>query len=226
MRAGTSWLRKQLDRHPALWTATPKELHFFDRHFEDSPSAYAAHFAAAPPGALAGEITPAYAVLPGERIATVRRWIPEAKLLFMMRDPVARFWSHARKDFPQFRGKPVDDATVGELADFAQLPDVARRGDYLACLRAWLEHFPAGQIHCAFLEEAAGDPVAVLRAVFEFLGVDPEPGIDRQLAGRRENARAPVPMPGSLREQLEDELYRDMGPLAELLGRELPWGRG
>ena len=44
--------------------------------------------------------------------------MPDVKLLFIMRDPVERAWSHARKDFPQFRNKPVEEAEIDELREF------------------------------------------------------------------------------------------------------------
>jgi hypothetical protein len=223
MRAGTSWLRKQLDRHPELWTATPKELHYFDRHFTNTAEDYAAHFADAPPEAIAGEITPAYAILDPEKIATARRWMPELKLLFMMRDPVARAWSHARKDFPQFRGIAAEEASVDELIAFADQPQVAARGEYLTCLRAWLEHFSREQLWCGFLENAASDPTATLTDLFTFLGVDPKEGIDPKAAARRENTRPDAPIPDRFREHLESTLYGQNSELADLLETDLPW---
>ncbi len=224
MRAGTSWLRKQLARHPGIWTATPKELHFFDRHFTDRAEDYAEHFETAPAGLVAGEITPAYAILDDDKIATARRWMPGARLLFMLRDPVERAWSHARKDFPQFHGKPAEEAEADELVAFVEQPQVAARGDYLACLRNWLAHFDRAQLWCGFLEDAADNPVPVLTGLFEFLGVDPEQGIDREAASRRENTRPDAPIPGALREHLADRLYRQNDTLADLLARDLPWG--
>lgn len=223
MRAGTSWLRKQLERHPEVWTASPKELHFFDRHFTDSPAAYAAHFGKAPAAARCGEITPAYAILPDATIATVRHWMPKAKLLFMLRDPVARAWSHARKDFPQFRDKPAEEASADELIAFAEQPQVAARGDYLTCLRHWLQHFPREQLWCGFLEHAATDPAALLGGLFTFLDVDPHLGIDTKAAARRENARPGAPIPDALRAYLEESLYAQNAELADLLGQKLPW---
>jgi len=224
MRSGTSWLGKQLKQHPGIWTSSPKELHFFDRHFTDSPQAYARHFSDAPEEATLGEITPAYAILNKEKIATARAWMPEIKLLFIMRDPVERAWSHARKDFPQFRNKPVEEAEIDELREFMASPQVARRGDYLACLQDWLTHFDASQLWCAFLEDAATDPVPMLRELFVFLGVDPEQGIDLHLASQPQNTRPQAPIPDPLRTYLSEQLYLQNAGLEALLGRPLPWG--
>ncbi|MFP6872731.1 MAG: sulfotransferase domain-containing protein [Verrucomicrobiales bacterium] len=224
MRSGTSWLGKQLKQHPGIWTASPKELHFFDRHFTNSPQAYARHFSDAPAEMAAGEITPAYAILDTGKIAAARAWMPDVKLLFIMRDPVERAWSHARKDFPQFRNKPVEEAGIDELQEFMELSQVLQRGDYLACLQDWLTHFDASQLWCAFLEDAATDPVSLLRQLFVFLNVDPAREIDLKAAGQRANTRPQAPMPDPLRTYLSEQLYRQNAALEALLGRTLPWG--
>ena len=80
MRSGTSWLRRNLNRHPQIWMAEPKELHFFDRHFDERKRAwlpaeheakvrYGESFCGAPVGRTVGEFTPAYAVMDASMIA-------------------------------------------------------------------------------------------------------------------------------------------------------------
>lgn len=240
MRSGTSWLRRNLNQHADIWMAEPKELHFFDRHFADRKRAwlpleheakvrYGENFAEAPSGKTLGEFTPAYAVLGDEMIARLRLWAPDVKLLFIMRDPVERAWSHARKDFAKYWGKDdqrLEDASVDDLRPFFESPDVAMRGDYLACLRAWFEHFPAAQVWTGFMEDvAAGDEAEVLRSVFGFLGVDAAAGIDPAEAKKVVNPRPPVPMPDGLNAYLKEILYGQNEKLSALLGRTVPWGK-
>ena len=223
MRAGTSWLNKQLKRHPEIWMSSPKELHFFDRHFTESPGDYARSFAGAPHAMCAGEFTPAYAILESPKVAIVHSWMPKLKLLFMMRDPVERAWSHARKDFPQFRNKPVEEAQADELREFMALPQVAMRGDYTTCLKNWLKHYDASQLWCGFLEQASTEPVSMLRELFIFLEVNPDEEINRELANRPENTRPKSPIPEHLRSYLSEQLYPQNEGLKSLLGCSLPW---
>ena len=223
MRAGTSWLNKQLKRHPEVWMSSPKELHFFDRYFTESPGDYARNFSGAPQAMCAGEITPAYAILESRKVAIIRSWMPNLKLLFMMRDPVDRAWSHARKDFPQFRNKPVEEAQSDELHEFMALPQVAMRGDYTTCLKNWLKHYGASQLWCGFLEQAATEPVSMLRELFIFLGVNPDEEINQELATRPENTRPKSPIPEHLRTYLSEQLYPQNEGLKSLLGCSLPW---
>ena len=238
MCSGTSWLRRNLNQHPQIWMAEPKELHFFDRHFghrrrhwlpaeHEAKVRYGEHFCTAPAGKAVGEFTPAYAVMASSMVARVRRWAPDAKLLFMMRDPVERAWSHARKDFAKYwakDGMALEEASLEDLKPFFASPDVAKRGDYLTCLQQWLEHFPREQVWTGFMEDVAqGEEAGVLRSVFGFLGVDPEVGIDAEEAKKVVNPRAPVAKPDGLVEHLRSQLYGQNAALAGLLGRSIPW---
>jgi len=238
MRSGTSWLRRNLNQHSEIWMAEPKELHFFDRHFGERKHAwlpseheakvrYGSSFGSAPKGMTTGEFTPAYAVLDSEMIARVRSWIPDVKLLFIMRDPIHRAWSHARKDYAKYwakDGKVLEDATVDDLRPFFESENVANRGDYLACLQAWFEHFPPEQIWTGFMEDvAAGEEAKVLRSVFGFLGVDTNLEIDEAEAKKVVNPRPPIQMPDGLEAYLKELLYGQNQGLRELLGRKVPW---
>jgi hypothetical protein len=93
MRSGTTSLHHWLRSHPAVHMSTPKEVHYFDLHYERGPQWYAGHFAGAAPGQVTGESTPEYLFLPWarERLADD---VPRAKLVVTLRDPVERAWSH------------------------------------------------------------------------------------------------------------------------------------
>ena len=112
-----------------------------------------------------------------------------------------------------------------DLQPFFESSDVVARGDYVSCLNAWLEHFPRNQIWTGFMEDvASGEEAAVLKSVFEFLGVDSSGvGIDQEEAKKVVNPRPQVPMPEGLREILADALYKQNDALGELLGRSIPW---
>ena len=120
-RAGTTWLHRVLRRHPALWLAPVKELHYFDKlsrtrtwldarerrrvkwknlasidlwHLSyllgaRSDTWYAHLFhTAQQQGLIAGEITPTYAGLDGEKFRRIRDINSEIKLIYVMRDPL------------------------------------------------------------------------------------------------------------------------------------------
>ncbi len=237
MRSGTSWLSHHLRRHPEIWLGK-KELHFFDRELDaraipilpreiEARSRYALKFI---PGRLAGKVvgecTPAYAVLERDAIARIHAWCPRVRLLFMMRDPVERAWSHARKSFLSKRGRPVAEASEAELKEFLEGPFTRRRGDYAWVLANWLSFYDRDQLFIAFFDELESDPGGLLRAVFQFLGVDPDVPLDRREMASRVNPRPQAPMPEWVRSYLSDIFYKDTTRLEDLCGREVPWRRG
>jgi hypothetical protein len=116
-KAGTTWLHANLRRHPDVFVADPKELHHFDETFHRGLRFYAGHFT---PGRhqVRGEITPAYGILPVERIRFIRTVMPEVKLIFLMRNPIDRAWSHAVMQLGTRRNRAPADITPAELVDF------------------------------------------------------------------------------------------------------------
>jgi hypothetical protein len=96
-KGGTTSLYNLLTRHPLVRSSVLKELHFFDRHFEEGVEWYRRCFPRPEPKngreTVTGEATPYYmfdAAVP-ERLAEV---LPEARLVAMLRNPVDRAYSH------------------------------------------------------------------------------------------------------------------------------------
>jgi sulfotransferase family protein len=175
-KAGTTWLYRMLKRHPDIGMPEQKELHFWDKH-EPEPAVvdrYLNSFAGLH-GRARGEITPSYAILPSERIAAVHRHLPELRLLFVMRNPIERAWSQARMELARalHRGEAIPESAWSQWLT-AQLGSVGslRRGDYAACLRNWLQHYPREGLMVTVHEENHRAPRDFLTACARHLGVD------------------------------------------------------
>ncbi len=235
-RAGTTWLWENLRRHPAVWTPRTKELKFFDHRFHkrrvpflgselEARLRYASRFAVgALRGKVTGEISPSYAVLPLAQIALVHAWIPEGRILYMMRDPVLRAWSQASRSFPRINGKPVDQASPTELVRFFELPQIARASDYFTCLTNWLTFYDRRQLFVCVTEDLSTNAVGVLRELYRFLGVDPDLRLDAESVAAPVHPGAPPRIPEGIREYLVETLYEQKRRLESLIGRKLPWG--
>lgn len=234
-RAGTSWVAAHLSSHPQIRMGR-KEIHFFDRKL-GAPGAsgsardrfnqirYLARFVRAGGGGrIRGEITPAYAILEPDVIRRVAEWMPDARLIFMMRDPIERAWSQARNGFPRWRGKPLESVGRDELICYFDSDPVRGRSDYAACLHSWFRHFPREQFFFGFLEEIRKRPEDLLRDLFGFLEVRAM-AADRASLAKPVHASAPVPMPDWLRDHLEREYAFDADEVSELIGRRVPWSR-
>lgn len=178
-KTGSTWLADNLRCHPAIFIPAIKEIKYFSTWFKRLDlNWYLQHFILGS-GRVKGEASPDYALLPIERIRLIRSMAPDLKLIFLMREPVSRAWSHARHNC---RYREVN--FVGSNSDFEDVTDEQwtknfshdwpmSSGDYFGQLRRWLTVFPREQLYVDFFESIEHDPIALLRKVFAFLGVDP-----------------------------------------------------
>jgi hypothetical protein len=169
-KAGTTWLGTNLRCHPELFVSRPQELHFFDEHFDAGLAAYSGNFSDAG-GRVKGEITPAYALLPAERVRFIRRVMPDVRLVFVMRNPIERAWSQAMMKLVHIPGRNLEDLSEAELLDQMSSRASRRRGDYVATLDTWQSEFPTEQLFIGFFEDVKQRPQELLSDVFDFLGV-------------------------------------------------------
>ena len=172
-KSGTTTIFHLLKRHPDLFGPNPKELRYFSRLFHRGENWYLQHFRDCLPGQLAFEATPQYTYFPQftgvpERIAKFR---PDMKLLYVVRDPVARIVSH----YGLWRRTKSLEYSNAEL-DFANKTKrnlFVNRTRYMMQINEYRRWFPDDQIHCIFLEEYVRDPDSVFAGIAKFLGVKP-----------------------------------------------------
>ena len=137
---------------------------------EHSWEAYAALFESAPPGQLACDFTPAYATLDRHTVAEIAKVIPQAKIIFVLRDPVERAVSGAlHRLWCDGVLQPTDD----QLVRTCESLDNRLRTDYLTTLTIWKEHFLSSQILIIFHDDIVANPMGVLSKVCLFLGISP-----------------------------------------------------
>src|SRR5690606_1986293 len=189
MKCGTTSLHRILDQHPGVFLPlgelfffdvddvqqhpdafvyTPGGWTFFDyeAEFERYLAWYAAHFAAAAPGQLVGEDTTTYLASPRapERI---RALLPEARIIVLLRDPVARavshYWhlvQHRRAIYP-----------LEEMLQRAP-ENLLVRGHYREQIERYLRFFPRDRVKVLLFERLVADPQAVVDDVCAFLGLE------------------------------------------------------
>ncbi len=235
-KTGTTWLAENLRCHPELFVARTKEVRYFSSWCDWLDlNWYLDHFADGV-GRVKGEASPSYAILPVERIRLIRRLMPDVKLIFLLRDPIARAWSHARHNHvyreANFADVPQDFADIGPeqwRANFRHEWTVAS-GDYLGQLRRWLAVFPRDQMYVGFYESIASAPEHLLGDLFPFLGVRTDVDFSTFRLRERIQPGLPAPLPPDLRADLQ-ELWsnrtRELVPfLREQFNLRLPpeWG--
>ncbi len=127
---------------------------------------------------IAGELTPAYSGLPQGMVERIARELPALKIIFLIRDPVARAWSalQMKKRILDREGPGLAlddlDAIRSQLSD----PWFQVRSYPTQTIRRWAQAFPKSQFRLEFFDDIVSSPQAVRQSIMEFLGVDPALG--------------------------------------------------
>lgn len=163
---------------------------------------------------VAGDITPGYAALSEEQVRGVRAMLPSARIIFIMRDPIARTWSGLRM---YARHRAIDVGSEAFLMEYARRSSVMLRSDYVRTLSIWEAHYPAEQIFLGFLEELA-EPEDLLLRLYRFLGVDASPRHIPGFARSKVHAGRPQEMPRAFARQLAREHHAQLQALHARFG--------
>lgn len=169
MKCGTSSLHRYLDLHPQISMSRQKEPDFFltDRNWSRGVRWYAEMFDRSKP--VRGEASVNYTNLPvSEGVAErMRDLLGAPKLIFMVRDPIERSLSHYLHARASGRTELSLEQALGDLG--SRFVDRSR---YARQLEPFLAAFDPETLLIRSQEELRDRRQAVMREVFEFLGVD------------------------------------------------------
>ncbi len=170
MKAGTTSLFHYLSEHPQIFVHPQKELAYFVAPEQRRRvGSYEDFFESAPPHAFPGDISTQYTKFPQfpHVPGRIRQKVPDARLIYIVRDPIARTISHYHHNLLQgLESAPIEAAL---RADSRYL-EFSR---YRMQLSFYEQHFPREQILVVVLEELHAQPVATISAVFRHIGCDP-----------------------------------------------------
>jgi Sulfotransferase family len=212
-RCGTSWWYDSMRRHPRIRRSPlGKEVHYFDRFWRgDAPENVAAEYASLfprPEGQLVGEWTPRY-LADFWSVRLLRKAAPDARILVMLRDPVARYRSAVARL----------QRMAEEQGDRVRLPsigDATWRGFYFQQLRHVFEHFPREQVLVLQFERCVQDPVGEMERTWRFVGAEPLSEPPERLLKHRQAGRGTPQLEPQLGEDLAERYREDSARLAEL----------
>jgi len=235
-RSGTTGLYKTLQQHPDICLAEPirPEPKFFldplgvRGGYREYRRRHFAHHAGQ---RLLGEKSTSYIERP-EAIDGIRQMLPDAKLVFVLRDPVARAYSNWR--FSRDHGlEPLsfDEALEAEPERLAAgaPPGLSvnpfayvARGHYVRYLEQWSRHFPREQILVVLSESLFAGSDAVL-LLLERLGVSTDLPL-RPAERTNASADGPEAVPAGAIARLRRTFAQDIEALADAWHVDVtPW---
>jgi hypothetical protein len=169
LKCGTTSIHHYLGLHPEVQMSKPKELNFFvsELNWDLGLDWYRGRFDDR--FAVRGESSPHYTNMPRFQGAAerIREHCPDAKLIYMVRDPIKRVLSH----WVHAKGAGYEH---GELTDVLSRPDTAyvQRSMYWMQLQPYLALFERDRIEIFTSEELGAQREETLRRAFRYAGVD------------------------------------------------------
>jgi hypothetical protein len=129
---------------------------------------YGSLFTLAGANQTCGEITPEYCLVPDVGIEHVLRLSPDVKILFALRDPIERSWSHMRMQVrrSEQRGKTVD---VRQVLTYEELE---QRANYPELIARWRSRVADSRLFLMFFDDIQSRPQELMEQVCRFLEVD------------------------------------------------------
>jgi hypothetical protein len=239
-RTGSTWLHANLSRHPEVHLHRDKETFYFSTlgrpdapryrfdYLEDYLSSFREdigtrllkhYHALRRCGSfyrprVRGDFTASYGVLEEDVIAEIVRLRPDIRGIMLVRDPVERAWSHAKKDLVRGRDRAADEA---ELLDFIRSADQIARADYRAAITRWTRYLAPRHLFVAPYSRIGSDPEALLDEISGFLGIRRLGGASKRHVTTRQNVTSEASVPASLDAAVQSALAPAVASYRELL---------
>jgi hypothetical protein len=235
-RTGTTWIHENLRWHPQILWPEQKEIFFFSRlkepgHpkfrsaqltwylelFRDRPAQRLLrhvqalrYFGRLYQPIVRGEATASYAAMDRDLVEEVVTLNPDVRAILMIRNPVERAWSHAKKDLVRNAGRKLADVDSSEFEAFFRDEYQRRCARYVANVDTWEACLAPGHLMVGKFEDVSVRPEALLTEVMEFLGVDSDARFLGPAVREAVNPTAGDGVPERYRRFLEELLADDI----------------
>ena len=175
MKAGTTTLFSDLDTHPEIYFPERKEPACLVDEATLSPGGcarYAAHYRAAAPEQRCGDASTSYTMLPiwpGVPARARRLLGPGLKVIYVVREPVARIISHHRHMLSA--GETMADIDRSVRSD----PRLLAFSRYAAQIGPWMDTLGPDAVQVVQFERFVRQRAATTAELTAFIGLDPRP---------------------------------------------------
>ena len=224
-KSGTSALDRYLRQHPQIFLPAEKELHFFDDETQPWPrpdwQKFHQHFKDAKPHQRCGEATPItmYWDPAPERVWTYN---PNMKLVVLLRDPVARAFSHwAMESARHAETLSFRDAIAQEQQRAAacrplqdRVHSYSDRGFYSSQIRRLWRLFGADNVLVLRQDWLQQNPQSCLNRICQHLEINPMPPVQplQERVGHYE-----TPIDHATRSILQQQFRAEIQQLEQML---------
>jgi hypothetical protein len=199
MKSGTTALYYYLEQHPEIYMSPVKEPNFFSSQEQENAAdavtnigTYQHLFRGGSGKKALGEASHSYLYEP-RAAAEIKRYVPEAKLIAILRNPIDRAYSHFLH-MVRTGMEPLDDFAQALREEEVRIhkertfQDYIGRGLYYQQLKRYFGTFPQEQVRVYLYEDLSGAPISTVQDAFRFLKVDdsfvPDVSLRRNVSGQ------------------------------------------
>jgi len=166
-RSGTTSLYHQLREHPDICMPYDKELNYFNNGWHKGIDWYSEQFADCSDVSMIGEASTSYTwPSPHDIPARIHQTIPNVKLIYIIRNPIDRTFSHYQ--YNKYRGN--ESRSFCEAME--AVPLYLSASDYLMWIKNYLMYFNKTNFHLMFAEDLYKNPSVQIEECYSFLGID------------------------------------------------------
>jgi hypothetical protein len=167
-----------------------------------------------------GDITPGYSLMPEDTITEIAEKLPQVRVIYLIRDPIARLWSHINLFYndDKFDVDLLDDpaAFADYLDDHGTLLNHSRA---TRTIERWKNAAPSLPFRYFFFDDIARSPDRTRHEILEFIGADPDkPSADLPADYNRKSGKAKLVMSDPIRTVIRDRLADEVRACASALG--------
>ena len=173
---------------------------------------------------LTGDITPAYSRLDDGAVEYIHALLPDVRIIFLVRNPVERAWSHAVMDLVKHQGRRFEEVTDSQfIAHFESRASRLRTG-YIEIIDRWQRVCGKESLFVGFFDQIVEEPADLINEICRFLGATGgaeilPAGICQQRVnpgrGRQPTKECAAHLAGMYRTEIE-ELSRRFGRYSQL----------
>ncbi len=165
-KAGTTWLYQCLREHPDVSVGAQKEPHYFSHRFDPARFEKYLDILCNREARICYESSVSYLAHP-EAAQRIRKYLPDAKLLVILRNPVTRAFSEYNHLVS--KGRIAKDTPIETVVK--DHPEIIENGLYYKHLERFFEQSPKEQIRILRYEDIEKDPQAFIDNVCACLGI-------------------------------------------------------
>ncbi|MBE9129475.1 MULTISPECIES: sulfotransferase family protein [unclassified Coleofasciculus] len=181
-KAGTTSVYNYLNQHPQIYMSPVKETNFLEKDWEELPNSskskidtlekYCQLFEGAQDEIAIGEASPNYLFHYESSSRRIQRYVPNAKLIAILRNPAERAYSDYLMHIRDAIGNGKQTSLAEQIKFKAHKSFLIRKGFYYTPLKHYFEAFGKDQINVYLYDDLCKDSGEFMREMYRFLGVD------------------------------------------------------